>query len=641
MKKHIKKAVSVILSTLIVVTTASFGFAADIPDMSEFHDFNQFTVERSETHHSFERNQSTTPDAVTSPVLSNGSYDFYELTSNWSSSDGSISWNDRSQILTLNNAYISSYSSNSDNFGIYVPHNSTIVLVGDNTVISGASGSGEYDSIGIICNGNLNFEGSGSLYVKGGESSRNSYGILARYDVNIKDCDKIEAIGSYASQFSAGFSSESGNVSLSNTEFIGRGGESYSGSSVGFDCVSSFTVTDSEVEGYASPSALNWGIYAGKLVANNSEIIGCGEEVPSNSGSASIYCSFGIYINESVNARSTTLAAAGGKVAKLGNGSACYGLACKGDMEIINCGLLANAGDSVNSSYGSIVGGTCMMDLCEVFSSASSDKTAIAFSATDIVINGGMYSFGCSEAGTTAAGLFAENSINVNGGEIAAFSNCSKDAIAVSANYINVNSGEITAKASESSGTSCGIYGNFTITCGDVITTGEDSAFDGNISYISDGCKIEASEMLEAVDLSEGILASGTIKVPSANNVTAKTARIYYDLNGRKIYAYAVSDNLSYRESTRVLAHCENSAVRYKYESSNNSVIKIVDSEYGAVKAVNDGTATITVTAYDLVTGKVVTDENGNVASASVEIKCKMTFWEKIIRFFRSIFGLD
>ena len=641
MKKQIKIFVSVLLSMMIVVMTASLGFATDIPDMSEFHDYNQFTLERNETLHSFERNQSTAPDAVTSPVLSNGSYDFYELTSNWSSSDGSISWNDRSQILTLNNAYISSYSSNSDNFGIYVPHNSTIVLVGDNTVISGASGSGEYDSIGIICNGNLNFEGSGSLYVKGGKSSRNSYGILARYDVNIKDCEKIEAIGSYASQFSAGFSSESGNVSLSNTEFIGTGGESYSGSSVGFDCVSSFTVNNSSVEGYASSSALNWGIYAGKLVANNSYVTGVGGDVPSNSGSASIYCSYGIYIDESSDAKYSDFVANGGNISKSGNGSASYGLACQGNFGATGCRVTADGGESVNTSYSVFIGGKCIMYFCDVFAVTKRSKKAIAFSASNIYFNGGVYQMGCDDAEESASALHATGYINIEGGEVLADSQCGNNVFAISADKIGVFGGRIVARASESNGSSCGIYGNVSICCGDGTATGEDSAFDGNIDYIADNCKITASEKHFSEDMSDGALSSGKIKVPSAGNVIAKTARIYFDMNGQTIYAYTLEDNLSYRGKSVVFAHCENPRVMFIYESMNSSVIKVENSIFGIVKAVNSGTATIEVTATDLVTGEPVRDADGNIASATVEIKCTMTFWEKIVRFFRNLFGLD
>ncbi|MEE1010611.1 MAG: hypothetical protein U0L11_01090 [Acutalibacteraceae bacterium] len=259
MKGISKKIISIIMAIIVAGLTTCSAFAietVDFVDMSKYHDFEKFTVERENSSDNFEKSSSTTPNAVSSPKLSNGSYDFYDLTSNWSSSDGRISWDDRSQTLTLNNAYISSGYSSVDNFGIYVPHNSTIVLVGNNTVVSGNSGSGGYDSMGIVCNGNLNFEGSGSLYVKGGDSSRNSYGILARYDVNFKNCN-IEAVAGYGAQFSGGFSSESGDVTFTDTVFVGRGGESRSGCSVGIDCVAECTVSNSIIKGYADSSALN------------------------------------------------------------------------------------------------------------------------------------------------------------------------------------------------------------------------------------------------------------------------------------------------------------------------------------------------------------------------------------------------
>lgn len=638
-----KKSISVLLSLLIIMLTTFMGFAAEtneMPDMSEFHDFAKFTVERENTSHNFERNSATTPNAVSTPKLSNGSYDFYELTSNWSSSDGKISWDDRSQTLTLNNAYIVSGYSSSDNFGIYVPHNSTIVLVGYNTVISGNSGSGGYDSMGIICNGNLNFEGSGSLYVKGGDASRNSYGIIARYDVNFKNCN-IEAVAGYGTQFSGGFSSESGNITFTDTTFIGKGGKSNSGCSVGVDSVAECTIKNSKVAGYANSSALNWGLYFGNVVAQSSEVIGYGAEVPSTCGSADIYCSYGIYIDGNASAYSTDFEACGGSVKKSGNGSASYGLACQGDFGATACPITAYGRDSVNTSFGTFVGGKCILDYCNVYSVTESCKKAIGFSATNITINCGVYHIGCADAATSASAVHAVNELCINGGEVLADCQSANNVFAISAGKINVNSGTIVARASESTGSSCGIYGDVSVYCGDVTATGEDSAFNGNLTYVSDKCKISASDKYFSDDLTDGSLSSGAIRVPSANNAIAKTARVYYDMNGKMICAYALADNLSYRGTTRLLAHCENPRVMYKYESSNNSVIKVEDNIFGFVKAVNSGTATIKVTATDLLTGEPIRDADGNIASATVEIKCTMTFWEKIIRFFRSIFGLD
>ena len=278
---------------------------------------------------------------------------------------------------------------------------------------------------------------------------------------------------------------------------------------------------------------------------------------------------------------------------------------------------------------------------CNVYSVTESCKKAIGFSATNITVNCGVYHIGCADAATSASALHAVNELCINGGEVLADCESNNNVFAISAEKITVNSGTIVARASESVGSSCGIYGDVSVYCGDVTATGEDSAFNGNLSYVSDKCKISASDKHFSDDLTDGSLSSGAIRVPSANNAIAKTARVYYDMNGQVIYAYALADNLSYRGTTRLIAHCENPRVMFKYESSNNFVIKVEDSIFGFVKAVNSGTATIKVTATDLLTGEPIRDADGNIASATVEIKCTMTFWEKIIRFFRSIFGLD
>ena len=69
--------------------------------------------------------------------------------------------------------------------------------------------------------------------------------------------------------------------------------------------------------------------------------------------------------------------------------------------------------------------------------------------------------------------------------------------------------------------------------------------------------------------------------------------------------------------------------------------IVVVTDENGVPVTDENGKEVTTIRYIPQEVGIPVTDENGNAASASVEIKCKMTFWEKIIRFFRSIFGLD
>ena len=73
------------------------------------------------------------------------------------------------------------------------------------------------------------------------------------------------------------------------------------------------------------------------------------------------------------------------------------------------------------------------------------------------------------------------------------------------------------------------------------------------------------------------------------------------------------------------------------WKSSKPSVLKVNDG--GAVEAVDEGTATISVTLYDA-DGNAVRNEDGSVVSDSIEINCTMTIWQKIIRAILSFFEL-
>ncbi|MBR6620679.1 MAG: bacterial Ig-like domain-containing protein [Clostridia bacterium] len=70
------------------------------------------------------------------------------------------------------------------------------------------------------------------------------------------------------------------------------------------------------------------------------------------------------------------------------------------------------------------------------------------------------------------------------------------------------------------------------------------------------------------------------------------------------------------------------------YESSNAKIASV--DENGVVKALDEGEVVITVTVVDE-DGNPVLNPDGEEIRSEIRIRCTMTFWQKIIKFFRSI----
>ena len=71
--------------------------------------------------------------------------------------------------------------------------------------------------------------------------------------------------------------------------------------------------------------------------------------------------------------------------------------------------------------------------------------------------------------------------------------------------------------------------------------------------------------------------------------------------------------------------------------TSSDESVATVDS-VGVVDVLDEGTVTITVKLCDI-NGNIIVDENGNEVTDSIRIKCTMTFWQKIVRWFRNLFA--
>ncbi len=106
----------------------------------------------------------------------------------------------------------------------------------------------------------------------------------------------------------------------------------------------------------------------------------------------------------------------------------------------------------------------------------------------------------------------------------------------------------------------------------------------------------------------------------------------YYELT-----IYTKSETLGYDSTMQVYAEVNpyiDRAYTFIYSSSNSNIASV--NEYGVVKALDEGEVIITVTVVDE-NGNPVLNPDGEEISSTIKIKCTMTFWQKIIKFFRSI----
>ena len=100
------------------------------------------------------------------------------------------------------------------------------------------------------------------------------------------------------------------------------------------------------------------------------------------------------------------------------------------------------------------------------------------------------------------------------------------------------------------------------------------------------------------------------------------------------------ADTLGYDSTMQIHANVSpNLPNGYKLTySSSNSKIASVD-ENGVIKALDKGDVVITVTVTDQ-NGNPVSNPDGEVLQTEIRVRCTMTFWQMIIRFFKRLFGL-
>ena len=119
-------------------------------------------------------------------------------------------WDNKTKTLTLNGVYFTT----SADTGVKLPADATIVLRGENTIISGNSMSG--DSYGIYADGNLAISGTGKLTANSGEAYEYGYGIEATGKLSISGNADVTAKGGTA-QTENSYGLYGNNVTISGT----------------------------------------------------------------------------------------------------------------------------------------------------------------------------------------------------------------------------------------------------------------------------------------------------------------------------------------------------------------------------------------------------------------------------------------
>ena len=137
-------------------------------------------------------------------------------------------------------------------------------------------------------------------------------------------------------------------------------------------------------------------------------------------------------------------------------------------------------------------------------------------------------------------------------------------------------------------------------------------------------------------------VGTATIIIKGIGNYKGQKSITFRIIGGayHEIFATTDSETLGYDSTMQIYAEVYPGFDNYHnfaFSSSDPEIASV--NEYGVIKALDEGTVVITVTVVNSY-GYVACNPDGEVISAEITIRCTMTFWQKIIRFFRNLFSI-
>lgn len=135
---------------------------------------------------------------------------------------------------------------------------------------------------------------------------------------------------------------------------------------------------------------------------------------------------------------------------------------------------------------------------------------------------------------------------------------------------------------------------------------------------------------------------TATVIITGIGNYSGQKSITFRIIGGLYFTVNATTDSetLGYDSTMQINVSVDpylQSGYKLAYSSSNTKIASV--DKNGVIKALDEGEVIITVTVTDR-NGNTVRNPDGSVISSEIRIRCTMTFWQKIIRFFRNLFSI-
>ena len=163
------------------------------------------------------------------------------------------------------------------------------------------------------------------------------------------------------------------------------------------------------------------------------------------------------------------------------------------------------------------------------------------------------------------------------------------------------------------------------------------NATNKDVTWSSDNTSVAAVNASGLITAKDEGTATVTVRTDDGGYTATCKITVVPVTAPEKVEISVSADSLKYKETTKVNVSELPVGYTVQYSSSDESIAK-VDSN-GNIKAVGKGTATITVKVIDP-NGNVARDSSGREISDSVQMNCTMTFWQRIVKWFKNLFGI-